>query len=384
MIQTRNNLFGFTLVELLVVIAIIGVLIALLLPAVQAAREAARRSQCTNNIKQIVLSMHNYHDTTKCLPPIRSGRCGNVNPPDASNTGPWGDVSFLVAILPFNEMSARYDGFVGAGGNDPWSYNVTDTTNLFFKGPISTYTCPSDGNAKQEALSNRQARNSYVGSLGDTIDGLQEDQINTRGFFSGGRGHRTSRFGINTLANIVDGTSNTIALSEAVTAEEQTSNLLRGGFVYDSSVTTPALCKSLTSDNVSYSSGTVTQYGRSYTGFGDGRPAISSFTTSVPPNSTSCFYASTSPHNNPGLVQQGFMSASSIHSGGVNVGMADGSVHFVSNTIDCGNQTYDLSAATTGEYINSISGAKMVVGKSPFGIWGSLGSINGTESVSLR
>src|SRR5687767_12301195 len=91
-LQSRG---GFTLVELLVVIAIIGVLVALLLPAVQAAREAARRSQCVNNLKQIGLAVHNYHDSSKGLPP--------------SSMGGRGAVTWMIYILPAMEQTAGFD-----------------------------------------------------------------------------------------------------------------------------------------------------------------------------------------------------------------------------------------------------------------------------------
>ena len=132
----RQNSRGFTLIELLVVIAIIAVLIALLLPAVQQAREAARRSQCKNNLKQIGLGFHNYHDTFKLLPP------GYVQSKStARNEGTW-----VIFMYPFLEQANLYNtaDFVGP------TFGQTTTGSQNFKitsTPIAVFRCPSDGDA---------------------------------------------------------------------------------------------------------------------------------------------------------------------------------------------------------------------------------------------
>src|SRR4051812_28529516 len=125
---------GFTLVELLVVIAIIGVLVALLLPAVQAAREAARRMQCQNNLKQMGLGLHSFHDSYNRFPP-----CGERN-----TTNRWG---WQVAILPYIEQNNLYQQLGSPDINTTASMPFPATTILQSK--INTYRCPSDLNTQQ-------------------------------------------------------------------------------------------------------------------------------------------------------------------------------------------------------------------------------------------
>ncbi|MDR2439847.1 MAG: DUF1559 domain-containing protein [Planctomycetaceae bacterium] len=153
----RSSPFGFTLVELLVVIAIIGVLIALLLPAIQAAREAAFRMQCTNHLKQFGLAVHNFHDTQNGLPPSTIGYLGTD--PYNTEAEKQGRTTFWVFILPFMEQQTLYD-FVkeksdsfrlGLNGTNLWNFSgESDSTRLSYQETLSsvtTFLCPSRRNA---------------------------------------------------------------------------------------------------------------------------------------------------------------------------------------------------------------------------------------------
>ncbi|MDR2642346.1 MAG: DUF1559 domain-containing protein [Planctomycetaceae bacterium] len=173
------GLFGFTLVELLVVIAIIGVLIALLLPAVQAAREAARRMQCGNNLKQIGLAVHNFHDSQSGLPPSTVGTtvmyaAGNQYP----------NASFWVLILPYMEQQATYDLIKTKTNNFNLPTGIQNTTFWNVLGATSAETmqlqssissslqvcrCPSRRNGK-EYLGNGSSTNYHVGQHGPQGD----------------------------------------------------------------------------------------------------------------------------------------------------------------------------------------------------------------------
>jgi len=192
---------GFTLIELLVVIAIIAVLIALLLPAVQQAREAARRSQCKNNLHQIGLALHNYHDTVGAFPP------GTLTPPQ------W--VYLLHFLLPYVDQANLYNRLGEDWGRAPPYENAAVwTENL--RVPVSTYFCPTDG---------RGGSMKDTGTPGATVP---MPLANYMGIFTGlndgenlaGMVTRRAAFNINRVARLRDfddGTSNTMVISEYLT-----------------------------------------------------------------------------------------------------------------------------------------------------------------------
>ena len=198
--MSPGNRRGFTLVELLVVIAIIGILVALLLPAVQAAREAARRTQCVNNLKQVGLALLNYHDTHGSFP-IAWVISGNI--PD--HTG-------LALLLPFlEEGTLPYDPKLRA--YDP--YNA-----LALRSTVSTYTCPSDDAAGRIAWGTIARSNVVLcyGSEGMTSKSWtccgtpdQTSDVWTNGAFQIDLGRQLREF--------TDGTSNTVVASEEISGK---------------------------------------------------------------------------------------------------------------------------------------------------------------------
>ncbi|QDU29345.1 putative major pilin subunit [Anatilimnocola aggregata] len=205
---------GFTLVELLVVIAIIGVLVALLLPAVQAAREAARRTQCANHLKQLALGMQNHHDTLLRLPP---GGAEDQAPfgVEASPAGKWGS-SWFVYILPYIEQQSLYEKwqFTGSSGAFNTNNNTVATGVV-----IKIFFCPSS--PLQVKAPNRQTGSTFAtyvglsGAVDGLIPGFSETRINAlpnAGIVSGGGVLIPN--GQLKLSAITDGTSNTMAISE--------------------------------------------------------------------------------------------------------------------------------------------------------------------------
>jgi len=406
---STNKQSGFTLVELLVVIAIIGILISLLLPAVQAAREAARRMQCTNNLKQIGLAFHTYHDANRSFPAMRCGPSDDIS---------WGQQSYFVMLLPYFEQGALYsvitaksppasaNGTYNPGAGTPasdvqsWPCSIAldywgDGTNwgATYAAVLNTLNCPSDGS--QGVTPRGHGGTSYVGSLGDSPWFLcREDVANNRGFFGAGNSYVTaySPSVFRGMGALTDGTSNTIMLSEAVRGTTRGSaggNMIKGNIAViattagEGNDTRPASdCAAIPRASGSRSAfvGDSANDTRGIS-WADGRTHCTGFQTILPPNSPSCSGRAT------GLGQMGgIYSASSNHTGGVNVAVADGSIQFVSDTISChtlGTQGIE-TIYTPVPPGRPTSSQNQPSGASPFGVWGALGSINGGESQSFQ
>lgn len=274
---------GFTLIELLVVIAIIGILISLLLPAVQQAREAGRRIQCANNLKQMALAMANYADSQGSFP---IGSC---------NVQGWTTGSFLLAILPQMEQQPLFNMI-------NFSVNYAEAQNAtIHDARMETLVCPSDPAAYNQVTVKgayafeltsfpvKMRFTSYAGSLG-TFYQLSRDPARL-GQQNGMLGHRLSV----RLADIRDGTSNTIMLGEHAHSRLQE----------------PALSE--------------------WQWWSSGYNGDTLFSSLYPINPFKKMPDIAADGDVPPYIS----AASSMHPGGVNVAFADGSVHFIKDSIDC-------------------------------------------------
>ncbi|MDO5554479.1 MAG: DUF1559 domain-containing protein [Planctomycetia bacterium] len=343
--QTLNHIrqtLGFTLVELLVVIAIIGILIALLLPAVQAAREAARRMSCTNNIKQLALAVHNYHDLNNMLVP--AGFCGFAT---SGHYDGGHYYSWYERILPYIEQNALYERHIQLTSGDCWTtYGITggadDSKNPFMSMP-DTFICPSFGQKTgtlytigEGAAIYRKLYGCYVVNLGPVDyagDHRWPDDVPWRDSFGipfgiGIEG-TDERNMFRSFADILDGTSNTIFFSEVTPPRNSptTSGKADSGdtsygaiqFVYGCGFVGRYTPNSLGPDEViwTWNDGEVGHNGKAQ--------------------------STTSGTSSKAKWQK--MTARSYHAGGVNAALGDGSVRFVSDTVEISTWCYSLIGA---------------------------------------
>ncbi len=354
--KNKVRLSAFTLVELLVVIAIIGILIALLLPAVQAAREAARRMQCTNKIKQIGLALHNYHDINNAFPALRAG-----NPRGASSYAGNSRNGIRIYLLPLLEQQALYDTLMQSAVG---SYSAEAPWTTTFDG----YLCPSCPGPKESPNANPTQTAgcaNYYFFVGD-----RPYRSYTAGTYTSG----TMNSGVflndawSNMSMITDGTSNTMGVSEGTrprnTATFGDCVTLPSGTGWSPINLTPLFDRA----NKKYLStcGTFQSYCvlRGFRAW-DGCLLFTAVTAYTPPNSV--LVSDGTGHTG----NQYILSPTSYHSGGVNVCMMDGSVRFIPDTIDCHNQ-----AAGCRSYPD-------ITSPSNYGVWGALVTKGAGEMVTL-
>jgi prepilin-type N-terminal cleavage/methylation domain-containing protein/prepilin-type processing-associated H-X9-DG protein len=346
MVRMRRR--GFTLIELLVVIAIIAVLIALLLPAVQSAREAARRAQCTNNLKQIALALHNYHDVMGTFPP------GSIA--DTGWTGTWWN--WPAFILPQIEQGNIYNAinFSLPNMNQPDGNSALDPQVTVWKSVISSFLCPSDpsvssgtaaglswltqgGNWSLIGTQYTAAVTCYVGNWGDMKTGnLTFDFYSSEsppgtgpnwgcgGLFDGMFGDCSNGKSVG-LRDVTDGTSNTFLVGECSPNMNGSLAWINGDGTYASTVVPLNWKSDLHDGQVDRADGSTCNLGQ-----------LNNFTSAL-----HCWRNQT--------VNYAYKS---YHPGGANFAHADGSVRFIKQSINA--RTYNaLGTRAKGEVVSADS-----------------------------
>jgi len=360
----RPRRSGFTLVELLVVIAIIGVMVGLLLPAVQSAREAARRMQCSNRLKQLTLGLHNYESTFSSLP-----AAGVL--PNKENIRQYYP-GIIVSLLPFTEQQARYEAIQVrlAASSDYW---VSMFNGPEYQTPLPELVCPSEPNGSSPSPHALNARINYMFNMGDGMLKLDAtwhhpNYVNNQYVQARNRGPFHADNWLK-MGAIIDGTSNTLAFSESASAPNgYWSPQVKGGsgasagMLQDGAqpIINPSVCMANSlnpQDRRAYAEPCDTWRGNF---FQMGTP-WNGFHTVIPPNGPSCWAI-------PTAYYAAIFTPNSYHPGGVMASSLDGSVRFISDSINSGD----------------LSQTQPTSGPSPYGVWGALGTHQGGEVVTLE
>ncbi|APW59778.1 DUF1559 domain-containing protein [Paludisphaera borealis] len=349
---------GFTLIELLVVIAIIAVLIALLLPAVQAAREAARRIQCTNNLKQIGLAMHNYHQTNNVFPMAASKNCNSDPPTSCPGYADWRGWSALASALPFVEQAPLYNAINFNFAEEIHDTVVQPMNSTVVRTVVSSFLCPTDPNA---AIQNTNNYHACYGTTSEWPTGPNNgsgSMQNADGMGSTGMFAVWLSYGIQ---NATDGTSNTVLFAEALVGDNKGNESNRGvgtsspggkyrgngvvtgnvvaSYYQDDFNSSPAasaafmagLNDCLTEWNNPASVKITSHRGYRWASASEG----SIFNVGQTPNDKQFPFNVCRPQGNPSQSDNGSISlpATSMHPGGVNTLFTDGSVKFIKESI---------------------------------------------------
>ncbi len=386
---------GFTLVELLVVIAIIGVMVGLLLPAVQAAREAARRMSCGNNFKQIGLAIHNYHAAFDRLPTQRTGTSQNPPVPHytGSNTNNRLQLSFLVGLTPFIEQQAIWESIANgdpAGGFRPMGPTPDRLTFDPWVTEIPGFRCPSDPGVGLPA----NGRTNYAACMGDSIHRSSAGAYNwdltpntgTGQFRESQRG-MLAPMGEMKFRDVLDGLSNTVMCGEILT--DLGDNDIRtqphiGTKAWNAVRNNPSFCQQFVdplrprfwspAESANLQNASASQKARGFR-WASGYVVYSGCQTILPPNREICVANNQAPNLQKSEQMDALGGVGSRHTGGAHVSMGDGAVKFITDSIDAGNSTHP-NVWTGGGVPGAVAGSP-----SPYGLWGSLGTRGSKEVI---